>query len=501
MITIVPQPLLWYTSGSPQRLGQTSCAYQRWLEYHAGPHGTGYRRKGNAVPLATGGGVHHGIQLIGEWILEAQTARGQRIYAVPDEVVAWAALEAAAQYERTARARGLLLTQTDLTAAAAIDELIMEQRTLIEAQVWIYALVRLPLMLSRYRLVHVEYEETPVLDCTCGLGDWVALAETHAARNCRGIVMQGKADFLWLDEQTTPVRGIYEEFKTKSTPNYSWEQAWETSGQLLVNMEAATQRTGIEFAEAYVPVLYKGKRDRQDRSAIHEPKIQMSPLCRPWYDPGNGMMRPPQWATQYKWCDDWGKWHTLPKSYSRVRLWDENLPLPTDGTPNQWPPRAGASRVEHFVRGWIAPGQMPDLINVLGPFAHRRRSVPDYTSSILAEERMWRERTEFLRAHKIYTPADQTTISEPEAGIGPETIEAATIIPRSWNCVQFNGSNCQFRPLCHKEPGWDIALDAQSLASEHAMYQVRTPHHDPERAAYEAVGMVFPEAEDEDDDE
>ena len=167
-------PAIWFTSGSPINVGQRECAMERYLGYHAGKHGTGWRRKAVAIPLATGAGVHDGIGLLCQWVLDWQGAHGgQRLLSIPDEVTAWAATEAANRYEHKARTRGLELTKTDLDAAAAVEQLILEQRTLIEAQVWIYSLARLPVMLSQAVLISTEQEEGPIVDCTCGLGDWV----------------------------------------------------------------------------------------------------------------------------------------------------------------------------------------------------------------------------------------------------------------------------------------------------------------------------------------
>lgn len=469
-------PLLWWTSNTPITIGQRDCAFQRWLGNHAGAHGTGYRRTSVAVPLATGTGLHQGIQLIGEWIVDWQAAHaGRRLITVPDEVVAWAASEAAARYDHKARAKGLELTKTDSTALEAIDQMILEQRTLIESMVWVYALSRLPLMLASYRLLCVEFEETPVLDCSCGLGDWVGLAEQHAARGCHGIVAQGKADALWQAIETHRV--VYEELKTKATPNYGWEQSFEDSGQLLLNMEGASKRLGVDVSEAFVTVLYKGMRQRLNRDDRNSAKIQQSVLVHGWFDPG-GLNRDPEWQARYKWWDDWGKGHTLPKTYARKGIWIDDMPLPTVN-PNGAPVRAGSSRVEQWIKGWILPAQYAELIKVLGPFPKPRVMVPWATAGLLAEERMWRERVEYLRSVGAYTPEHPEVIAH---------------VPRSWNCWKFDGTPCMFRPVCKQDPGWE-SIETMGR------YERRPPHHLPEKAAFEALGVVFPSDGDEEDDD
>lgn len=478
-------PALWFTSGTPIRLGQQTCEMARFLEYHAGVQGVGFRKKAQAVPLATGAGVHTGLELVGGWILDWQTGHpGQRLLQVPDEVVAWGAIEAAERYEAKALAKGLELTKTDVDAAAAVKQLILEQKTLIEAQVWIYCLGRLPFMLSQARLLDVEREEGPVLDCTCGLGDWVGTWQQHGARGCQGIVAQGRADFLW--EMVDGGAIVYEEFKTKATSNYGWDQGWEHSGQLRMNMESASRRLGKDVATAYVPVLYKGRRDRIDREEKTLPKIQQSPLVYGWFDPGAPPLRPADWASRYKWFDDWGKGHTLPRTYRRQLVSAEDVELPSEN-PNAVTFRADASRVERWVRGWILPIQYPELLKVLGPFPKPRALMQDAVNALVINERRWRDDVAHVRSLGLFQPGDVHVTAD------GQRLDLSHFIVRSWACTGFDGTPCQFKPVCHKEPGWEQieALDR---------YEIRTPHHQQEREAFESCGIVFPASGDEDED-
>lgn len=464
-------PALWFTSNTPITTGQRDCAYLRWLGYHAGRHGTGYRRKGHAVPLATGSAVHDGHQLIGEWILEWQAKNPRRrLTSVPDPVIAWAAGEAAARYEAKARAKGLILTVGDVDAAAALDQLILEQRTLIEGLVWIYGIVRLPVMLADYRLLAVEHEEAPVLDCSCGLGDWVGQWEVHAQRACHGIVAQGRTDALWegVTEATTGTI-VYEELKTKASERKSWEDGWEHAAQLWLNMHAASKRLGRDVTTAFVPVLFKGWRGRDRGAAPTTPKYQHSPLCYGWYDAGNLPMREPNWSSRYTWYDDYGQKHTLGRTYTRRPIWLEDVEIPAAGV------RDGASRVECWITAHIQPVQYPDLLKVLGPFPLPRTQLPDATLALLAEERRWRDLVAALRDSHAFTP-DHPLVAE--------------VIPRSWNCTRYDGTPCEGRPVCKKETGWE-AIDTMGV------YDIRTPHHLSERQAFERSGVVFPADDDE----
>ncbi len=484
-------PSLWFTSGTPHRLGQRQCAYERWLGYHAGRHGTGFRRRATAVPLATGSGVHAGVGLLGQWILDWQRAHPtQRLTALPDPVIAWAATEAADGYEALAHSRGLELTKTDLDAAAAVEQLILEQRTLIEGLVWIYGVARMPILLSIGRLVDVEREEGPVVQCTCGLGDWVGQWTDHRTRRCTGICPMGRGDAIWelIDDTGLGEPGalLYEELKTKGTPNYGWEQEWEHSSQLWLTMEAASKRLGRPVSQAYVPVLYKGKRDRSNRKDPTAPKIQQSALVWPWYDEGAPPMRPAAWASRFKWWDDWGKGHTLPKTYTRRALWDETYPLP-DENPNHVQLRPEASRVERWVRGWIAQGQYQEFLQVLGPFPKPQILMLDAERSLVVEETRWRNDVAYLREHQLFEPSDSAVVEG-------RTITAADVITRSWACTGFDGTPCQFKWSCHREPGWEDINGS-------GRYEIRTPHHAIEKEAMtervRGLGLAWTDPEDE----
>lgn len=429
-------PALWFTSRTPTVEGQTRCSYARWLGYHAGPHGTGWRRRANHVPLATGSAVHEGLELLGQWLKDADKAPSA-------EVIAWAATEAASHYEQQARHKGLILTMGDVDAASAYEQLIMEQRTLVEGLIWVWALVRLPALLGDYRVIDIEAEETIVLDCTCGLGEAICDWQLHATRKCRGIVQMGRADWLMEQRQTGEI--IYIEFKTKASANFGWERAWEHSGQLLVNMEAASRRLGKSVSSAVIDVLYKGRRDKPKTAGPDVPKTQQSPLCYAIYEPG-GLGAGGTWRPR-KDREYWS--NTVP-------LWDETLPM--------MPVRDGASRVESFVTGNIS--SLGSLIQVLGPFPRPQAMVEQAIKSILATERRWRVDVEDIRN-----------------GQDPELL-----IERSYQCTGFDGSPCAYQPICFGQP--------DALAG----FEPRVPHHTTEKEAVEASGVRFADDEASDDD-
>lgn len=450
-------PLMWFTSSTPTTVGQRQCAFARFLGFHAGVHGTGYKRRSLSVPLATGSGVHDGLELIGSWIMEYQAAHGG---ATPPQwpehhldVVAWAATEAAARYEAKARARAFT---EEVGEASLVNTLILEQRTLIEAQVWVAAIAWMPNILANARIIDVEREETLVRDCTCGLGDAVSWWAFHDQRGCTGIVAQARAD--WITEAFVDAALVNHNFKTKASPNMPWEKAFEDSGQVLIEMETASRRLGKPVNTAFVPVLFKGWRGR-DRDDPDGPKYQHSKLLQGYFDPGSPGIRPSNWACQYKWYDDYGKGHTLPRLYQRQSIWDEAFDLP--------PCRPGASRVETWVTQHVPNTCWGELLKVLGPFPRAQARLPMALAAIDAEEWKWRADVEELRATGDFSMTNPLL---------------EQLISRSWACHHYDGSECDFFGVCHREPGWQ---DPGSMAK----LMIRTPHHAQEREACEAAGL------------
>jgi hypothetical protein len=153
--------------------------------------------------------------------------------------------------------------------------------------------------------------------------------------------------------------------------------------------------------------------------------------------------------------------------------------------------RPEASRVERWVRGWIAAGQYAEFLQVLGPFPQPRALMLDAEKSLIVEEQSWREKVALLRAAGIYQPSDQKPVHDVA---GSPVLSAADVIPRSWACTSFDGTPCQFKGICHREPGWE---DLEGVGR----YEIRTPHHAIEKTAMTetitALGLHWTDPEDE----
>lgn len=464
---IGPFPKAWWTSNTPHVVSTTGCDYRRWLGQHAGAHGTGWRYVSHAVPLATGTGIHKGVQLVAEWILDWQAAHAnQRLLEIPRAVVAWAATEAAERYAARARARGLQLTLTDATTSEMTEALIVEQATLIEAVTWVWAVVHLPALLQEYVLVAVEPEDVVVMDCTCGLGDGISDVGLHDARGCAGIYYQAKCDQLWrkIDRQTL----TYVEFKGWGSVNLYKRAKWKTNGQLILNMEAASRRYGVGVDEAFVVALIKGWRGRDRGAPPTEPKYQHTPLIYGYYDEGNPPLRPPQFAAQYTTLDALtGKQHRLPSTFKKLPIWQ--MPLTAS--------REGATAVETWIVDHCTPKVLAEAIEVLGPFQRNVLQVPRSILAVRAEERRFRADVDYLREQGAVMP-DHPLVDQ--------------VIARSWECLSYDGIPCEGTRVCFYEPGWE---NPEAMGG----FERRRPHHEPEAAAVAALGHELPAHEDDED--
>ena len=471
---------MWYTSQSPQNEGFLRCPMARFLGTHAGPHGTGYRRVRQHIPLATGSGVHKGLELIGEWLLDWQERHG--LVAVPDqptlrEVIAWAAAEAARTYASKAEKKGFVelerMDSTDQALAKIMTEtLIKEQATLIEGQVWVWGILQLPNLLATHYVLQPESEECLILDCSCGLGMAVVDPRTHAARGCTGIVQQGRPDWLIAHRETH--QPVYLQFKTKATASVSWELAWSHNMALLIDMEAASRRLGKSVREAFVHVLYKGYFGRDRNAPPEARKYQHSPLCYGYYQAAVPPMREAQWASQYDYVGPDGKGHKLPKTFDKVPIWDESREL--------LPVRPDASRVETWVTREISQDQWAGLLNILGPFTREEndRRLQQAYRSFVAEEQTWQARVSYLR-----DTCGVTSVSSPSID---------DIVPRSYACTDWSGNPCVFLGICNGDVEADDPVGS-------GKFTIRTPHHQLEREAFEAIGVVFPGEDDEDEEQ
>ena len=263
---------IWLIDRSRVVDGRGSCQRSRYTNYHAGPTGYGITMKGTKLPLMTGIAGHDGMAPILQWCAEhdeeiqaafaAPLEEGESLLPVPDQIVRDAVAGAVAAYWKAIDARGFAYMKDD----QEVKDLTREQCYLIEGLIWAWCLEVLPDILQRARIVEVEHDDTYVFDCSCGLGDGVLSVEDHNARECTGIGIMCKPDFIAEGRFTKELE--YHEFKTTAMDSISFRDKWEVMMQMFAATLEAEQRLGIHIQSVYVHGLIKGRRGRAACSAM-----------------------------------------------------------------------------------------------------------------------------------------------------------------------------------------------------------------------------------------
>jgi len=192
-----------YTDRSRYEIGVGRCPMLRYLQYHAGPTGYGFRRTAASLPLVTGTGLHDGLAPLLTHVMLNDT--------LPDEdLIRQVIADQAATYRTQVERRSL--ADVGEIDPVYLAHLIDEQTSLITGLIWAFALDLLPQLHAENKIISVEVEEALVLDCTCGIGDRTGTFADHEAKECNGIGVQGRGDFLTENRQSGMVS--YDEFKT-----------------------------------------------------------------------------------------------------------------------------------------------------------------------------------------------------------------------------------------------------------------------------------------------
>lgn len=472
-------PVLWLTSRSAFERGTQFCSFSRWVQNHAGPYGYGYQRRAASLPLVTGTYVHEGIAEICQWVLEARQSTGFQPEVVPDEVIRWAANLMIEKYVKVITRRGILGMQADNPEQLArVQETIREQSTLIEGLIWVFAYLRLPEILKEYLIVVVEEEEEYVLGCTCGLGDGLGGFTDHAVRGCGGIGLQSRPDLLL--EKRIDHAYCYTELKTSSTAKRAWADSFERKQQLIIGVQGAEKRHGVEITHCRVEGLVKGQRKRDYPYLSEMPKTQQNSLCYGYYEPANPpMVEFGDWKPAHTYYDAEGVKFTVPKGknnhYKRTGIWEPPANEAFPGKPSNM------TRVEYWVKYLAAmyPIHLARSIHAIGPLPKQIAMIEKANRSMITEERLWQD-----RLWRIYEW--QTAPENAGKGFGDDDFMrfVETVVPRSWNCDPFGPDHpCPEQPICHEQ------VDAWRRPIDSGMFIYRTPHHAAEAAQMEARGL------------
>lgn len=450
---------LWLTDRSRVETGLEHCARARYLGSHAGPHGYGWQKKAQAIPLVTGTLVHDPLAGILQELHDQEETTGQTPE-VTAALVQHHVARAIATYEHTVATRGLALTIPEEELAARVRE----QTTLIAGLVWTWVRVALPTFLATYRIVQVEQEEVCVLGCDCGLGDLIGTAADHDARDCQGIGWMTRADLI--AEHRLAGTLSYHEFKTTGDASANWEAQWKHRVQLVAGVLGAEVRLGREIDQVYIHALIKGQYRSEyvaETRRYEGPKYQNSTLVYGYRRPAN----PPLWEAEWK-----PKVGRPGKGFERTGIWELD--------PAAWAGSDVQSPIDYWVRA-LPEDVLADSYRLIGPIPREDWKLARFTRQLVAEEARWR-----ALLWQLYELGEGRT--DPLRWDAPEVqalLDAYAPQSAGSHCHSYYGDTCPFLPLCNREPGWETP--------ELLGYIPRRPHHTPELDQAIGRGLLPPE--------
>lgn len=215
-----------------------------------GSVGIGWVPTASAIPLAKGSMIHLGLQRL----LESASV---------DEAVA----DATAEFTKTVKDRGFSgVLEADQAYTYA------EQKALGEVVIRLWAAKRLPLLLSQYEVLEIE-REAPIVELAPGIG------------------FQSRPDGVLRNKQTGFLEVL--SFKSASTWRKEQDETNENDVQGISETWAVAQKYG-PVASVLMEYLILGQqkgqgvsvKNTEDESEIwvpsKGPKLQDSPLVRPW---------------------------------------------------------------------------------------------------------------------------------------------------------------------------------------------------------------------------
>jgi len=455
---------LWLLDRSRYETGLDRCLMARFLNYHFGPSGYGIALKAQSIPLAVGGRYHDGLAEILAWVRDHDQLP-------PDPIIRAACASATAEYLRLVKQRSLAVQAVDQDR---IEEIAQEQCCLIEGLLWAFCLTTLPWLLEHSRVIHVEVEVVYVLGCTCGLGEGIGGIADHEARDCQGIGLQSRPDFL-TEYRARPRVFAYWEFKGAGYSGRA--EDWQTKLQFAASALGAQVLLEAPIAETYVIELLKGKREGRDYDPVTKgktgPLIQNSTLCYWYRRPGNPPLDEPDWQEQYEWLGEDGKNHRLGRDYKKVGIWELVQDVPELQA-------ATFTASEYLCKSMHQAGRLGRHVNVIGPMTINQTMVGHVMAEMVGHESRWMDI--LWELHEILEGEAEGDWTHPAYQEG-----LRRLIPRSWACRRFGGRyGGQFERICFEQVGWEQPLES-------GYYIPRRPHHEPERKQLEARGLV-PEA-------
>ena len=434
---------LIFTDRSRQETGLQQCLGARYWQYHS-VTGYGIVRKEQNLPAHTGIFAHLALAGIFKLLLDGKVQEVDLYDPTTRKQIRVFIKEAQDQYKAEVEAVGFLNEPF-----SEIERVMAEQCNLIEGMVWGFLRTWLNTILSEYEIVAVEFEESYVIGCTCGVGTGRGEIAEHRAQDCNGVVQQGKPD-ITMRRRVDGKLGVHD-FKTSKYFSDYEVARYQSSMQMATSTVTVERRLGEEVSHYVIWMLLKGDRKRgynKQTREFDQPKQQQSRFCYVGWKPSNPPLRQTdEVSLEQKW-------------YLCEPVWE----IPWEGKPEEM------SGVEWLVMEKMTSEEVQKQFVRIGPYDRQGWLIQGYLRQVARDERRWVE-----IQWRIYEDVEE----------GATILEALDDhVPRSWNCNKF-GSRC---------PYWELCTDPVAAQDplRTGLYIQRVPHHDPELEAMQAAGVELP---------
>lgn len=385
----------WLVDRSRYLRGLAYCQMARYLEYHAGPHGYGFRKKGTPFFIGTGSLAHSAL----EAILKRAKETGE---APPAEFVERLLEGLVSSYKATVAKEGYLgLPDSDVQRA------IQEQVHLFQALIWGWWKVVLPGLLRDFELVAIEQE----------------FELEH-----KGVVIMTRPDLVLRSRETGKLR--IRDFKTAGSISDQYIKEYQESVQMAVSCLAAESVLGEPVSLYELDVLLKGDRRRDynpEEGDYTGPRRQNSPLCYAYRRPGSPPLQEEDWQPKWRYKGVDGKNHVLGRAYRKEPIWETF-------SAKAWVEKLGPAVAESYLL--IGPYHRQDVL--------LRHFMEEISASELAVvDKLW----------SLYDLEEQHGWASEEFQVA-----LSRAFPRSYNCHDDFGHTCQFYDICFRRDGWQDPL-------------------------------------------
>lgn len=227
-----------------------------------------------------------------------------------------------------------------------------------------------------------------------------------------------KPDLVLRDKRSGAVTVV--DFKSVSNPSPDWAIRTANSLQFMLMQWVLSKSFGDQLnfvLHGLVKGSHKGKWNPKTRKE-EGPKFQQSPICYGFCQAGNPPLSEDQWEAE--------EWYTTRNGFQRKL--DSSYERRSTG---EYP-----GGVEAWIQKLKEDGLLGKFLVITEPFSFSQEQVEQALRSVEGHEDEWQRRLDLLALDFSWEQVDK-------------------LVPRSYACHNFDGSTCQYKPICfHESDHW-----------------------------------------------